>query len=78
MDYNTTKPPNFSDNEKRDSSREITKVDATKSLNELKHLEKTLSSLINSGEKYSAEKYLEGFLDERKVKSLQDYFDKIR
>ena len=47
-------------------------------LEELKHLEKALNSLINSGKEAIANKFLEGFLESKNVKSLQDYLDKMR
>ena len=46
-------------------------------LEELKHLEKALNSLINSGKEAIANKFLEGFLESKNAKSLQDYLDKM-
>ena len=47
-------------------------------LAELKQLDRVLDIFISSGDEHSAKKYLEGFLESKNVKSLQDYLNKLK
>lgn len=51
--------------------------DILDNISELKQLEKVLGSLINAGNEYLASKYLDGFLEDKDVKSLNDYLEKL-
>ena len=64
-------------NAKQEQTNVITKNNSIRNIEVLKHLEKTLDALIKKGGDKVAQKYLEGYLEEKGVSSLEDFLQKL-